>query len=828
MRTSFKKLTSIFLAVLMLVSAFSVVTASAAETGKAPTGESNITVDVSGADDPDNPSSWYAWTWDGVEDHWVSGYGDDATAVHFDGVGGYVKFVRMAWGSEPNWDTAWNQTGDIAVTGSSLRFFWTQNYGEVGYEWTEGGDDNPGGGGGEEGYNPGPGNGPHTVVLDASGVDTGYVDWRAWTWVEGSEGYWVGATGTDASDITYKGLEDNVVFAYFTPGSNNGWDGKIGQTVNLTVDGSTFTVTKAEAGDGGVEGSWSGSSDLTGDATVYLNPGEVTGDWMAWSFDGGMDGQFISGSQDGDLIKFDGVSSNVIFVNTTDGGWTGRVGQTASEYTQDGGTYTLDGSAEPTTNEFGESFDQYGGSWGDGPQPDTQETEPDTQETEPDTQETQPQTDETQPDTQETQPQTDETQPGSQETQAPTGDVQPDTTVPGGDSEDGPLTAVIKLNGAEVKKQEVYGDTLKVTYNVTCPELVVDGQASLTYNKEKLTLESWEFPVVDASVIDNLDEGLFNFSSVKKPYDFTKGDKLVVCNFKVTDGAKGEASINLQIEEFDSADTVYAANSQITADGQAIIDSMKNVDVDAGTPATQATDSTEPTTGEEQPSTGGDVTEPTTQPDTQVTEPTQQPTTAPVTQKPTSAPATQPATQAPTKAPTPTVKPVTPAVKPASSLKNNPNADAAVAYVKALKNDKDPSGSTFSNLKANAKKVTKSSVKVTWSKVKGAKKYIVMGNKCGSAYKQLKTTTSKSFTQKGLKKGTYYKYMILAVNAKNKVIATSKTLHVATKGGKVGNYKSVKITNAKSTYTIKKGKKFTLKAKAKKADKKVKNHRKII
>ena len=103
-----------------------------------------------------------------------------------------------------------------------------------------------------------------------------------------------------------------------------------------------------------------------------------------------------------------------------------------------------------------------------------------------------------------------------------------------------------------------------------------------------------------------------------------------------------------------------------------------------------------------------------------------------------------------------------------------------------------------------------------------------MGNKCGKAYKKLKTTTKKTFTQKKLKKGTYYKYMILAVNSKNKVIATSKTLHVATSGGKVGNFKSVKFTNVKkSTITLKKGKKFTIKAKAVKGKLKVKNHRKI-
>jgi hypothetical protein len=109
-----------------------------------------------------------------------------------------------------------------------------------------------------------------------------------------------------------------------------------------------------------------------------------------------------------------------------------------------------------------------------------------------------------------------------------------------------------------------------------------------------------------------------------------------------------------------------------------------------------------------------------------------------------------------------------------------------------------------------------------------------MGNKCGktngmfNAFKKLKTNSGKSFTQKGLKKNTYYKYVVLAVNAKGKVIYASKVMHVATKGGNNTNYKSLKLNKTKKT--LKKGRIFKLRVTKKtKMNKKgkVKNHRKI-
>lgn len=67
------------------------------------------------------------------------------------------------------------------------------------------------------------------------------------------------------------------------------------------------------------------------------------------------------------------------------------------------------------------------------------------------------------------------------------------------------------------------------------------------------------------------------------------------------------------------------------------------------------------------------------------------------------------------------------------------------------------------------------------------------------------------------------------MDANGKVISTSKTIHVATTGGKVGNDKKVTTAAKKGKVTLKKGKTFKLKAKAIPASKKLKvrRHRKI-
>ena len=130
-----------------------------------------------------------------------------------------------------------------------------------------------------------------------------------------------------------------------------------------------------------------------------------------------------------------------------------------------------------------------------------------------------------------------------------------------------------------------------------------------------------------------------------------------------------------------------------------------------------------------------------------------------------------------------------------------PGASAAAAEKAILTSgsDEGPAGSRFAPLMLRSTSQKKTSVKLTWNKVSGGTKYIVYGNACGrnNKMKKLGATTGRTFTVKKinrtLKKGTYHKFMVVALNSRNSVVSTSKVIHVATKGGKVGNYRSVKL-----------------------------------
>ena len=88
-----------------------------------------------------------------------------------------------------------------------------------------------------------------------------------------------------------------------------------------------------------------------------------------------------------------------------------------------------------------------------------------------------------------------------------------------------------------------------------------------------------------------------------------------------------------------------------------------------------------------------------------------------------------------------------------------------------------------------------------------------------------KLTTIKKVAGAKLKKGTYYKFLVVAVSADNKVVTTSKTVHAATAGGKVGNPTKVTTKAKKNKVTVKAKKTFKLAAKQ--AGKSVKKHRAV-
>ena len=182
-------------------------------------------------------------------------------------------------------------------------------------------------------------------------------------------------------------------------------------------------------------------------------------------------------------------------------------------------------------------------------------------------------------------------------------------------------------------------------------------------------------------------------------------------------------------------------------------------------------------------------------------------------------------------------------VEPSKDVSEGSDASAVDKFITdKIKNDNDPKGSTFGTVRANASKVKNNAITVKWSKVKNAYQYFVYGNRCGKTngafnpYILIATTkktsqTFKKILKEKIKKNTYYKFLVVAVSKKDKVISTSKTIHVATAGGKYTNPKSLTINSKikKNKVSLKKGKSIALKAKAVKANKKLKveNHRKI-
>ena len=161
----------------------------------------------------------------------------------------------------------------------------------------------------------------------------------------------------------------------------------------------------------------------------------------------------------------------------------------------------------------------------------------------------------------------------------------------------------------------------------------------------------------------------------------------------------------------------------------------------------------------------------------------------------------------------------------------------AEKVVDRTKGEKDIKGSSFSPLLLKTTKVTKTYIKLSWSKVKGASRYVLYAQKCGkkNSMKKLKTLTKNAYTVKKaagkkLKKGTYYKFLVIAYDKDGTVKACSKLVHEAAAGGKPGRYKAVKTAAKKNKASVSYGKPFSLKGKAVLTSKKhkVTSHRKIM
>lgn len=165
------------------------------------------------------------------------------------------------------------------------------------------------------------------------------------------------------------------------------------------------------------------------------------------------------------------------------------------------------------------------------------------------------------------------------------------------------------------------------------------------------------------------------------------------------------------------------------------------------------------------------------------------------------------------------------------------SVEAAEDAMYYMSSDKDPSGTRFAPLKLKSTKQSKKSIRLTWKSVPGAKKYIVYANQCGRyrTLTKLKTlgSSARSYTTKKagwskLWKGTYYKFLVIAADGNNNVVSSSKIIHVATAGGKVGNHKKVTVKRSviKKAKKLKVGKTLKFKARAAAASKKrkIKKH----
>lgn len=135
--------------------------------------------------------------------------------------------------------------------------------------------------------------------------------------------------------------------------------------------------------------------------------------------------------------------------------------------------------------------------------------------------------------------------------------------------------------------------------------------------------------------------------------------------------------------------------------------------------------------------------------------------------------------------------------------------------IREQKAENDVKGAGFHILCARLKKSSGNSNTIAWNKVKGAAGYILYGSRCGSGghFRKLYEGKKRSFVHSKLKKGTYYKYIIIACKkdaGKKIVLSTSKTIYVATRGGRAGNPTKIKVN--KSKISLKKNKTFIIRA----------------
>jgi chemotaxis protein histidine kinase CheA len=134
----------------------------------------------------------------------------------------------------------------------------------------------------------------------------------------------------------------------------------------------------------------------------------------------------------------------------------------------------------------------------------------------------------------------------------------------------------------------------------------------------------------------------------------------------------------------------------------------------------------------------------------------------------------------------------------------------------------NPNKANFYSLLLHQHKVTKNSTTLTWTKVAGAKKYVVYGGKYGAKMKKLTATSKTKLTRKNLKSGEMYNFYVAAIDAQGNRICKSTTIYVVIKGGKLTNHKKVTTSVSGNSTKISVGGTLKLNAKVTKENSKLK------
>ena len=456
--------------------------------------------------------------------------------------------------------------------------------------------------------------GSGAVYLDASGKDqnSGFSDYGAvfyaYTWENGEN--WISGT-PEGNYIRFDGLSsgEGVIFVRCDPNGSAGWSSKWNQTANLTVDNTLFTLTSWEVGPeknlGGVWSAYQGAGTnpstpsgvnlVTEKYAVVVYDAVLKKDIGEFYMENGVcehtfdNNSYIFIRNVGSNKEYCLGSSSDVFANPATFYEYGTP-QADSEFPKMSigeGTHTLM-LVDNGNNSYSLYIDQ---------DPSGGETDP-TQASE-ETQDSQT-TDPTQG-SQETQgSQTTDPTQGSQTTQST------QQTQSGGK-----LTVSVKINGNEVKTvEEVTGETLTISFPLTAPALITDGDLALSYDSAKFTMTDVSLPNITSgskatSPSLSVNPYYINFTGVNEStrsglYDFKNGAVLVKAVFSVKSGASGLADINLTIRELDGLENdlsvPYFSNSQAEASADALLSSLiPSIEQPGATENTQQTQSTEPT-----------------------------------------------------------------------------------------------------------------------------------------------------------------------------------------------------------------------------------------